>query len=343
MLRFQPNPNYFGGTEYMIKGFHEKIAPHLVNIHSYNQMVAPGIWYPPLDALSAPLIIWLHNTHNQLNYELVQFMSHSVMHKNIYRYIVPSEFAKQNWVSIGFPEDKIHVLPNAIDEKLWFKEKDKNEIPTLIYTSNEQRGLETLLRSTDLFDFDFRLEVFSHLRPGENVFFNQNTPSDWVTKLKNYDKMTFYGFSPRKTILKHLANADLFIYPSTYLETFCLAAVESIAIGLPTIISNVGALPETCEDNAFQVEYEKTFVEYINQDTMAWSQNHKAKFPKYHAHNLEQIASTVKNVLENYPTIEERQAKRQAMMDKYSWEAVKQKWIEFDQSLEPIESNPAKQ
>ena len=49
---------------------------------------------------------------------------------------------------------------------------------------------------------------------------------------------------------------NMFVYPSIWEETSCISAIESMAAGLYTIVTNLGALPETCSEFGIYVPYD---------------------------------------------------------------------------------------
>lgn len=60
------------------------------------------------------------------------------------------------------------------------------------------------------------------------------------------------GYLPESLFYALMKRAAVFVFPSRY-EGFGLPPLEAMHLGVPTIISNVGALPEVCGDGAAQV------------------------------------------------------------------------------------------
>jgi glycosyltransferase involved in cell wall biosynthesis len=59
------------------------------------------------------------------------------------------------------------------------------------------------------------------------------------------------GFQPPSILYELMRRSSVFVFPSRY-EGFGLPPLEAMYLGVPTIISNAGALPEICGDSAMQ-------------------------------------------------------------------------------------------
>ena len=66
----------------------------------------------------------------------------------------------------------------------------------------------------------------------------------YIEELGLYEHVLFLG--QQQYVDEYLASADLFILPSAE-ESFGLAALESMAYGVPVIATDVGGLPEVVE------------------------------------------------------------------------------------------------
>ena len=58
------------------------------------------------------------------------------------------------------------------------------------------------------------------------------------------------GYVPDYLLPQLYNAASLFVQPSLY-EGFGFSALEALACGVPTAVSNVSSLPEVCSDGAF--------------------------------------------------------------------------------------------
>tara|TARA_R100001086_G_scaffold158273_1_gene84794 strand:- start:5704 stop:6039 length:336 start_codon:yes stop_codon:yes gene_type:complete len=105
----------------------------------------------------------------------------------------------------------------------------------------------------------------------------------------------------------------MFAYPSTWEETSCNAALEAMAAGLYCIVTNYGALYETCSEYPLYVTYEK--------DTKRLA----AKF-----------AAAIREAIQTLdsPEVFEHLQEQQKFVKKfYSWEKRKVDWTNFLQGV----------
>lgn len=62
-------------------------------------------------------------------------------------------------------------------------------------------------------------------------------------------RVTFPGFIDNKHALSYIAGHDIMVMPSLVAEGFGVAALEALAVGVPVIASNSGAVNEIVDDN----------------------------------------------------------------------------------------------
>lgn len=75
-----------------------------------------------------------------------------------------------------------------------------------------------------------------------------------IDRLKIEDSVQFLGYVNEPDLPIVYSQADVFVMPSIY-EGFGLPVLEALSCGVPTIISNGGALPEIAKDSAICVKY----------------------------------------------------------------------------------------
>ncbi len=70
-----------------------------------------------------------------------------------------------------------------------------------------------------------------------------------ATKLGIQHRVTFPGFIDNKHALSYIAGHDIMVMPSLVAEGFGVAALEALAVGIPVIAANSGAVSEIVDDN----------------------------------------------------------------------------------------------
>jgi len=294
------NPNAFGGTEYMGRGWHKTIVSYMPKLKNYDAYIIPGIT-PNMEDIAKSdkqLIVWMHNTPQQFDEYHLQILKNPKFLEKVKYFIVPSEHHKRLTLEeIDINPDSIYVIPNALEPLKFNKSKFDNPSQIkLIHTSSLDRGLEILLYAIPHIKEDIRVEVYNEFYP------------DLQQQAPVFDpRVKFYGKTPKATVLEAIENSHIHAYPSTYPETFCMSQVESMSAGLVCVTSDLGALPEVSGGFGYMFPYEKD----------------KSKHTESFVNNLNKAINDIRK--NNFdPT-----AQIEYVNKTYSWEAIKQKWIEF--------------
>ena len=114
-----------------------------------------------------------------------------------------------------------------------------------IFTSVPDRGLDNLWRmwhSIKKSIPDASLVITSDYRLwGVGEARNEKHRVRWL----QHDDIHFMGAIPRKKLLEEELKAEIFLYPSSYEELFCISVAEAQVAGAYPITSAIGALPTT--------------------------------------------------------------------------------------------------
>jgi len=206
-----------------------------------------------------PNILWIKNSYDQPN--VAPWFKNKDNHKKYQWYVFNSHWNYEKYrYFFNIPTNRCTVIKNAIDYKeLTPKTKFTFTAPIkLIYFSTPWRGLDVLLNvMEELKDPDFELDVYSSTQIYGDSFKQQND-SNFTALYKKADALphvNYKGYVSHKELLKLLPLYDLSVHPSTWEETFCISAMESLAAGLLVITTDLGALPETCTEFPIYVPY----------------------------------------------------------------------------------------
>jgi glycosyltransferase involved in cell wall biosynthesis len=180
------------------------------------------------------------------------------------RVLTVSEASKRDILHyFRIPDQKIVVIPNAIDERYneapaaedieRVKERYQLNDPFVLYAGNikPHKNLERLIEAFHM----FRRHEFEHVKLliiGDEIS-KYATLRRTVHRLKLHKHVRFFGFVPDQTLAALYRLAAVFVFPSLY-EGFGLPPLEAMASGAPVITSNVSSLPEVVGDAALLID-----------------------------------------------------------------------------------------
>lgn len=311
---FDKNPNGYGGTEYMVDNFLQKIAPEMPKLKDYLCVVMPGQMHSSaLEDNGVPIIIWLHNTLIQFNRDAIELFDNPIFASKLKYLVVVSEYHKQQTLKqCNVDPDKVIVIQNAIDNIDYNKDKFSNiDKVKLIHASSADRGMEVLLRSTQLIQQDFELNIYNDFYPERSEF------SPEYEEIFNDPRINFYGKTPRKTVLKGFGESHIHAYPTVYEETSCLTQIEALNAGCLTVYSDIGVLKETSLGYGMIAKIEKDNLGKVDIE------DYIVKYAKL----LDEAISKIKNKKFNPKN------QSQEVYNFYSWEKAKERWLELHDRL----------
>lgn len=163
------------------------------------------------------------------------------------------------------PYSKCSVIPNAIEKRYKAEEKNTQTI-RFVYHTTPHRGLELLVPVFDALSREYdniHLDVFSSF--GIYGWEKRDEPyAELFKQINEHPKMTYHGAVPNEQVLEALDNSHIFLYPSIWKETSCIALIEAIRSGLICIHPNFGALPETAANATVMYDYDEDPTRHAN-------------------------------------------------------------------------------
>ena len=288
--------NPYGGTEIQLEYLHKYVSKELldkVNITTSIPEKTPLV-------INKTNILWVHNSYDQPN--IYSWFKNKLNHRKYDWYVFNSHWTYEKYRMIfDIPTDISLVIKNGFDDDLIvksdFKPKEKLK---LVYTSTPWRGLDVLLSAMEQIKTDkVELDIYSSTQIYGDAFkkISDNQFTALYDKAKTIKNVNYKGYLNHKELMKILHTYDAYVHPSTFEETFCLAAMESLAAGLVTVTTDFGALYETCAEFPIYVPYLKDkealsnqfagaidllpdFVNSLNADAMKFQMQYYRQF--YH-------------------------------------------------------------
>ena len=247
-----------GGTELQMEFLERYVEKELLDKIQITTSVPEKIPLHP----SKVNILWQQNSYDQPN--LVPWFKNKDNHDKYDWYVFNSHWSYEKYRMVfDIPTHKSVVIKNAIDKiepsKLEYKKGDPIK---LIYTSTPWRGLNVLLAAMQLVENPLiQLDVYSSTQVYGDQFKSANDDryKDLYEQAKTLSNVNYIGYKPNEFIKDNLKNYHMFVYPNTWEETSCIAAIEAMAAGLYCITTDYGALFETCAEFSAYVPYEKDF------------------------------------------------------------------------------------
>ena len=193
-----------------------------------------------------------------------------------------SKFVTEEYLnSFNSTDIKSFILKNSIDinkfnkslikreqielrKKLGFSEKDF----IMLYVGRiiDVKGIKELIKAIlNIGDESVKLLIIG------SPNFSEETKSDYLDEVNNLvnqnrDKIKFTGYIENKNIFMYQSIANIQCVPSVREEAAGLVVLESMAAGLPTIITNSGGMVEYAnKDTSIIVDKENNLVENLSK------------------------------------------------------------------------------
>lgn len=146
-------------------------------------------------------------------------------------FIAPSQFMAERMAAAGFPQEKLHVVANFVDN-----------LPTLHTGSREgflyagrlsrEKGVGTLI------------DAVRKAQAVLTIVGDGPMEEELRKRAGDYAGITFLGRRPHSEVLQLMAASEGVVIPSEWYENNPLSALEALCCGTPVIASDIGGLPE---------------------------------------------------------------------------------------------------
>ena len=232
----------------------QNYIPDIVHIHD----LFPLWTYSVIDFYkkrNIPIIMSLHNFRSILselnffdknffkyglfkNSKILSFIISKIFNKNkklffqIDKFIVFTNFSKQQFLNIGIPEKKIIIKPHSL-ENIEVNSKDyKNKKNQAIYAGliSNEKGILTLIKAWQ--NIDIKLNIY-----GDGPLLNK-----LIKKNKFPNKIIFHRRKDSKYVEHQILTSKILIFPSECYETMGMSMLQAFRSKTLVIASNHGTM-----------------------------------------------------------------------------------------------------
>ena len=251
--------NPLGGTELQMNELVKRLPKH------YWDKVQITTSVPEKEPLAKDKIniLWQKNSYDQGN--LAPWFKNKDNHKKYDWYVFNSHWNYEKFrIYFDIPTDRSVVIKNAIPTTKWVKRNPykKGDPIKLIHVSTPWRGLNVLLGAMQLVKNPLiTLDIYSSTQVYGTSFMEQNDNryKPLYEQAKRLPNVNYIGYKPNHEVIDAMQYTHIFAYPSIWEETFCISAIESMAAGNMAVVTNFGALFETCAEFAHYVNYDRDY------------------------------------------------------------------------------------
>lgn len=216
------------------------------------------------------------------------------------------------------PKSKIHVVHNGVTDDFGPGEKLSVRGKSLVYASTPFRGLEQLL--TYFPEIRARVpDATLYVVSGMQIY-GQSDEEDRkaygaLYELGKQEGVTLSGPVAKLKLASILGRSRVMAYPNTFAETFCIAALEAQACGVPVVSTDLAAMKERISDGSDgflvrghprEAQYGPVFVERVTRlltDDDLWHQMSERSREKSRAFSYDSLAVQWRELFDRIPAV----------------------------------------
>jgi len=208
-----------------------------------------------------PNILWQKNSYDQPN--IAPWFRQKTNHVKYDWYVFNSNWNYEKFrMMFDVPTERCHVIKNGCTSFPIRKPYKKGDPIRIIHQNTPWRGLAVLLGAMQLVKNPLiKLDVYSSTEVYGDAFkaHNDERYIPLYKQAAQLPNVNYIGYRPNSYILENLNKYNIYVYPSIFEETSCISAIECMSAGLYSIVTNFGALYETCAEFPMYVTYIKDF------------------------------------------------------------------------------------
>jgi glycosyltransferase involved in cell wall biosynthesis len=209
--------------------------------HEYFHQYEPKLhiaWRHPTRLTRAPSVVWCH--------DLVTPGAENINAND--HLLCLSEFHKNYVQSMqGIPDEKIIVTRNGLSPEKFMNLSFEKKHAKVIWPNSPDRGLDHAILIMDKVR-EMESEAELHIFYGMDNMFKYGM-GDQANALKKMIAerpwVKYHGNVDQRTLVKEFASSQVWLYPATFIETYCISAQEALAAKAYPVCREIGALQDT--------------------------------------------------------------------------------------------------
>jgi glycosyltransferase involved in cell wall biosynthesis len=259
-----------------------------------------------LGRVAPRMIYWTGDAPDQ---QILRHFDHPALQENIDMIFCVSEWHRQSFIEMfHLPVEKTVATRNGFCPEL-ISDGGARQWTRSAYSSTPFRGLDVLLKIFPRMRAMFptlSLDVFSSMKIYGWSVQDDQKEFRLIYEAARQPGVIWHSSVPQPELLQSLGKSGLFLYPNTFDETSCIAAIEAQASGCVVITSAKAGLNETVQNG-------KTGICISGDPTSAAYQ--------------EEFVRTVCDLLNNPGRMAElSEAARKRAFDSYTWRSIALEW-----------------
>jgi glycosyltransferase involved in cell wall biosynthesis len=212
--------------------------PEMYNYLRENMPAVHIAWRHSLRLNPAPMYTWCHDLgfigmENPTQFDYI--MALSEFHQNFLRHM------------FNIPREKMILISNGIDPARFDSEPSEKQSGKVVFSSSPDRGLDNTIAVMDIVVKeipDAELHVFYGVE-GLRAMNRGELADQLETMMKARPYVKYHGNVTQDKLTEELKTAAVWLYPTNFLETYCITAIEALCSGVYPVVRKFGALPDT--------------------------------------------------------------------------------------------------
>jgi glycosyltransferase involved in cell wall biosynthesis len=192
---------------------------------------------------------FLQNCENDrfksLGYAMRNYISRSreFFRKNVTEFVALTEFQKQYLIREGFPGNRIHVIPNTINQTASHESGASGNFVGYVGRISPEKDMPSLMEAARLH---------------RDIPFKAAGAYDRLPRLPERapDNFEFCGMLQERELAEFYENSRIIVLCSVCYEGFPSVLAEAMSYGKPVVCSRIGGLPEIVEDGVTGLLFE---------------------------------------------------------------------------------------